>query len=149
MPSSSFESSQNDAQNTFNKTATAISIGWIVGIVVLVLSAIVAAVLCVYVYRRNRRRRRERMAQLEPKPNEAAYGHPAQQYGLAQSVSSPSTAYTPLPNHDTSLQTYYEAPNTSVGPREAPDNEVPRKSGAQEQPRYEMSGKDAGSELPV
>ncbi|KAL7624234.1 hypothetical protein AAE478_005793 [Parahypoxylon ruwenzoriense] len=105
-------------QSSFDQAATAITTGWIVGIVLLVLSGIVCIVLFIYVYRRNKKRR-ERGAQLngEPKPN------PGDQ---AASVGMLSTGYYGGPSELAGqyVPLRHEAPNAQVPPRELPNNEV-------------------------
>ncbi|KAI1101810.1 hypothetical protein F4804DRAFT_314948 [Jackrogersella minutella] len=49
--------------DTFNRTATAISTGWIIGIVLVSLAFIVAVVAASFLYRRHKRKRQERMGQ--------------------------------------------------------------------------------------
>ncbi|KAI1481365.1 hypothetical protein F4774DRAFT_375105 [Daldinia eschscholtzii] len=117
---------QNDYQNNsdrVHRTATAITTGWIVGIVFIVLSGIVALCLLLWMYNRNSRRRQERMAQLnaEPKYNGSqALGIPPQDISSPSTYGQPSELAGPYSPR-------YEAPDTSIGPREVPNNEVPRK----------------------
>ncbi|KAI1084792.1 hypothetical protein F5B20DRAFT_523227 [Whalleya microplaca] len=126
--SSNFDNARNDARSNFNETEITMTKGWMIGIILIVVALIVVICLAFVVYERDDKRRRERMAQLELKPNDEAYGYQGQQSGYTQT---------------------HEIANTDVGPRELSNNEIARESKPpSEQPRYEMSGKDARSELP-
>ncbi|KAI6087430.1 hypothetical protein F4821DRAFT_108175 [Hypoxylon rubiginosum] len=113
------EDSYNQAQDTFSSTARAISIGWIVGIVVIVLAVKIAVIAGVLLYRRNRKRKRERSAQLiaEPKPG-GPQPPPVSTSALGYGGPSELVGQEPSPR--------YEVPNTEMSPRELPNNEIAR-----------------------
>ncbi|KAI0130765.1 hypothetical protein F4814DRAFT_142180 [Daldinia grandis] len=121
---SGVESDYQSSSDRFDRTATAITTGWIVGIVFIALAVIVGLILLLWMYNRNSRRRQERMAQLnaDPKYN----GNPIP--GIPpQAISSPSTYGQPSELASPYAPPRYEAPDTPMPPREVANNEVPRK----------------------
>ncbi|KAI1404403.1 hypothetical protein F4819DRAFT_123533 [Hypoxylon fuscum] len=144
---SSFDDAENTFQSnsdTFNKTATAITTGWIVGIVFIVLSVIVAGILVIYIYRRNQKRRRMAQYNGEPKPNWPTNMPGGGLQPPPHSGSSPATSYgQPSELAGQGPPPRYEIPNTEVLAREMPNNEVARPP-----PRHEMDSTQR-SELPV
>ncbi|KAI2632266.1 hypothetical protein GGR54DRAFT_27038 [Hypoxylon sp. NC1633] len=57
------QSSQPNDSDTFNKTATSLSVEWIVGIVVITLAVLIGIGLAIWCVKRRNRKRRERLAQ--------------------------------------------------------------------------------------
>ncbi|KAI2775791.1 hypothetical protein F4815DRAFT_388221 [Daldinia loculata] len=130
VDSSSFQSTsdvESDFQSnsdSFHRTATAISAGWIVGVVFIALAFIVGLTLFLWMYNRNSRRRQERMAQLNAEPKYHVNPIP----GIPpHAISSPSTYGQPSALAGPYAPQRYEAPDTPMPPREVPNNEVPRK----------------------
>ncbi|KAI0385469.1 hypothetical protein F5Y04DRAFT_186270 [Hypomontagnella monticulosa] len=146
-----FQNNAQNAQDNFDRRATAITTGWIVGIVIMCVSAIVAVALLLWMYRRNTKRRQARMAQFssEPKSNWPPNGNQNPGAGL-QSPSQPPAVWSPsgygqhneLDGH--AIPPRYEAPNTPVPPQEMPNSEVK----PQHQPPREADS-NPRSELPV
>ncbi|KAI2634077.1 hypothetical protein GGS26DRAFT_29624 [Hypomontagnella submonticulosa] len=147
-----FQSNVQSSQDSFNRATTAITTGWIVGIVLIVVSAIVAMALLVWMYRRNAKRRRERMAQFNPEPKTDWPPNGSQNLGTGlQSPSQPPTVWNPsgYGQHNElggqAVPSRYEAPNDPAPPREIPNNEVAPKH---HQPLCEADSTPR-SELPV
>ncbi|KAI8957926.1 hypothetical protein F5Y11DRAFT_61713 [Daldinia sp. FL1419] len=140
VDSSSFKSSsdiQSDYQSnsdSFHRTATAITTGWIVGIVFIALAVIVGLILLLWMYNRNAKRRQERMARLNTDPKyDGIPGLPPQPVGSPSTYGQPSELASPY------SPPRYEAPDTPMPPREVPNNEIPRKPfEADSTPRSEL-----------
>ncbi|KAH9896208.1 hypothetical protein F4778DRAFT_783490 [Xylariomycetidae sp. FL2044] len=95
----SFDDDFNNHRDGVDRAATAISIGWIVGIVIIILSAIGFGVAAIIVYRRSQRRRRERSHAQPPYNGDQTYQYgnqtemggwkPLATYGAPQPSSPP------------------------------------------------------------
>ncbi|CAJ2511904.1 Uu.00g075290.m01.CDS01 [Anthostomella pinea] len=152
-PSSDFDSSFNDAQDTFNNTTKTITTGWIVGIVIICVAVISLSILAFIVYRRNQRRRRAREGNVE-KYNAVptyTYGNQAPAANAYPQSLQPN-AYPEMAGSNPPSR--YEVPNTEMAYREAPNCEVAvahqHSSPTYTSPRPELSGNDSRrSELPV
>ncbi|OTB04259.1 hypothetical protein M426DRAFT_321099 [Hypoxylon sp. CI-4A] len=129
-------SSSSDYQSSYSRTRKAITTGWIVGIVIICLSFIVAVALTTYVFVRNKRRRQQRMAGFdetgEPKyNNNNNNGAPVTGYQFAppQSPAYPPATHQQQqqqPNElvGRELPPKYEATDASSQARELPNSEV-------------------------
>ncbi|KAI1659328.1 hypothetical protein F4813DRAFT_29005 [Daldinia decipiens] len=144
VDSSSLQSTSNvqsfqSNSNAIGKTVTAITTGWIVGIVFIALAVIVGIILLLWMYNRNSKRRQQRMARLN-----AESGHnrnPVPGIPPPHAISSSSTYAQPSEFARPYAPPRYEVPDTPMPPREVPNNEAPRKA-------YE-SDSIPQSELPV
>ncbi|KAI1497449.1 hypothetical protein F5X99DRAFT_396960 [Biscogniauxia marginata] len=143
-----FNNQWDQAQDTYNRTATTISVGWIVGIVIIILFVIGFGVAACYIYRRNQKRRRAR-EQLEQKHDNPVYDNQEPE-GYTQTQSSPQAGpwaqQSEIPG--SAVPPRFEIPNTEVLCKEALNNEVPRSS-LYDPPRSELNGAEGRrSELP-
>ncbi|KAI0593321.1 hypothetical protein F4775DRAFT_578570 [Biscogniauxia sp. FL1348] len=147
---SDFDNQVNQAQDTYNLTVTTISVGWIVGIVIIVLSVLGFGIAGCYVYRRNARRRRAREQQLNQKDDGPTHDNTGLEGGYVQPCSAPLTAPWAQHSevHGSAVPSRFEVPNTEVPYKQIPNNNSPRNS-YYDPPRSELGGSDVHrSELP-
>ncbi|KAI5920366.1 hypothetical protein F4810DRAFT_682988 [Camillea tinctor] len=144
-----FNNQWNQAQDTYNRTATTISIGWIVGIVIILISIIGFGIAGCYVYRRNRRRRQAR-EQLNQKADVPTQDNVGLEGGYIQPQSTPLTGPWAQHNevHGSIVPARFEVANTEVSYKQVPHNDSPRNPYC-DPPRSELCGSEAHrSELP-
>ncbi|ORY56596.1 uncharacterized protein BCR38DRAFT_450708 [Pseudomassariella vexata] len=148
---SSESTSHDDTANTVKTSFTAISIGWIVGIVVILVFTIgcVVVFFCV-IHKRNKRKRetQEQMAKFNPQ-NIAMYNNSAPYQYAMQSGTTNTTAAVPSPQPSHSLASELQG---HIGPppselhcrelpliKEAPNNELHPPRSQDDGLRYELS----------
>ncbi|KAI1640894.1 hypothetical protein F4809DRAFT_637344 [Biscogniauxia mediterranea] len=141
---SDFDNQVNEAQDTYNRTATTIPVGWIVGIVFIVLSVIISG--C-YVYNCNSKRRRAREQQLNQKDDEKDDGPTHDNMGLEGGYVQPHP--TPIAGpwaqhneiHGSAIPPRCEVPNTELPYKQTPNSDSSQNS-YYDPPRYELGRSD-------
>ncbi|KAI1339971.1 hypothetical protein F5Y15DRAFT_60415 [Xylariaceae sp. FL0016] len=146
--------SSSSNSNTFNTAARAISVGWIVGIVIICLSLVVFGALAIMVMRRNQSRRRAREQNAQ-----TGYDNPQQTYAYGNyggQSHCASNGYAPMAQNQypemggSAAPPRFEAASSEVPYREAPNTEVARSMRPQhDAPRSELGGTEPKrTELP-